>query len=135
MNRNQAKEFYPILQAFAEGKVIETRIDPSTLKRKDTPNDWTEMKEIGYWNNTEYRIKPEVKFRPFANAEECWEEMMKHQPFGWVMLKDTESGYYMITIVATNVVVGINDTPFSYERVFNDYEFADGQPFGIKKEE
>ena len=25
MNRNQAKEFYPILQAFAEGKTIETR--------------------------------------------------------------------------------------------------------------
>lgn len=46
MDRNQAKEFYPILQAFAEGKVIETRTDPSTLKRKDTPNRWAEMKEI-----------------------------------------------------------------------------------------
>lgn len=25
MDRNQAKEFYPILQAFAEGRVIECR--------------------------------------------------------------------------------------------------------------
>lgn len=25
MNRNQAKKFYPIMQAFAEGKVIERR--------------------------------------------------------------------------------------------------------------
>ena len=135
MNRNQAKEFYPILQAFAEGKVIETRTDPSTLKRKDTRNDWTEMKEIAYWNNTEYRIKPEVKFRPFANAEECWAEMQKHHPFGWMKFKDTECGYYMLTSVAAGVGVGINDSLFSYERIFNDYTFANGTPFGVKIEE
>lgn len=57
MDRNQAKEFYPILQAFAEGKVIECRTKPSTVKGTDVPNDWTEMKEIEFWNNTEYRIK------------------------------------------------------------------------------
>lgn len=134
MDRNQAKEFYPIMQAFAEGKVIESRTDPRTLKRKDTPNGWTEMKEIEYWNNTEYRIKPEVKFRPFANVEECWKEMMKHQPFGWVMLKDTESGYYMLKGIASQVVIGFNETPFSYKKVFEDYVFADGTPFGVKDE-
>ena len=134
MDRNQAKEFYPILQAFAEGKVIETRTDPSTLKRKDTPNDWTEMKEIGYWNNTEYRIKPEPTYRPFKDAEECWQEMQKHQPFGWVKLKDTESGYYMLKGIASQVVIGFNETPFSYKKVFEDYVFADGTPFGVKDE-
>lgn len=75
MDRNQAKEFYPILQAYAEGKVIECRTKPSTVKGTDVPNDWTEMKEIGYWDNIEYRIKPEPKYRPFKNAEECWQEM------------------------------------------------------------
>ena len=34
------------------------------------------------WNKFDYRIKPE--YRPFANAEECIEEMKKHVPFGWV---------------------------------------------------
>ena len=34
------------------------------------------------WNKFDYRIKPE--YRPFANAEECWCEMLKHKPFGWV---------------------------------------------------
>lgn len=63
MNRHQAKEFYPILQAYAEGKVIESRTKPSTVKGTDVPNDWTEMKEIEFWNNTEYRIKPESKYR------------------------------------------------------------------------
>lgn len=135
MDRNQAKEFYPILQAFAEGKVIETRTDTSTLKRKDTPNDWTEMKEIEYWNNTEYRIKPEPKYRPFNNANECWQEMQRHQPFGWVMLKDTESGYYMLKCIASQVVIGFNETPFSYKKVFEDYTFANGTPFGVKIKE
>lgn len=135
MDRNQAKEFYPILQAFAEGRGIECRTKPSAVKGTDVPNDWTEMKEIKFWNNTEYRIKPEPKYRPFANAEECWNEMQKHQPFGWLKFKDTESGYYMITLIAINVLVGMNDTPFSCERVFDDYTFADGTPFGIKVEE
>lgn len=134
MDRNQAKEFFPIMQAFAEGRVIECRTKPSTVEGTDVPNDWTEIKEIEFWNNTEYRIKPEVKFRPFANAEECWQEMMKHQPFGWVKLKDTESGYYMLTSIARGVGVGINDSLFSYDRVFDDYTFADGTPFGVKEE-
>lgn len=97
-------------------------------------NDWTEMKEIEFWNNTEYRIKPEVKFRPFANAEECWKEMQKHQSIGWVKLKDTESGYYMLKGIASQVVIGFNETPFSYKKVFEDYVFADGTPFGVKDE-
>ena len=51
MNRNQAKEFYLILQAYSEGRVIECRTKPSAIKGSDVPNDWTEMKEIEYWNN------------------------------------------------------------------------------------
>lgn len=135
MDRNQAKEFYPILQAYAEGKVIETRTDPSTLKRKDTPKDWTEMKEIEYWNNTEYRIKPEPAYRPFNDAEECWAEMQKHQPFGFTKFKNAKSGYYMVTFIASGATVGMNNIPFSYENMFDSYTFADGTPFGIKDEE
>lgn len=135
MDRNQAKEFFPIMQAFAEGRVIECRTKPSTVEGTDVPNEWTEMKEIEFWKNTEYRIKPEVKFRPFANAEECWEEMMKHQPIGWVKLKDTESGYYMLKGIASQVVIGFNENPFSYKKVFEDYTFANGTPFGVKIEE
>lgn len=70
MDRNQAKEFYPILKAFAEGKVIECRTKPGAISTS-SPNEWTEMKEICFWNNVEYRIKPESKYRPFKDAEEC----------------------------------------------------------------
>ena len=135
MDRNQAKEFYPILQAFAEGKVIECRTKPSAVEGTDIPNDWTEMTEIEFWNNTEYRIKSEPKYRPFKDAEECWQEMLKHQPFGRVKLKDTESGYYMIKGIASQVVIGLNETPFNYKRVFEEYTFVDGLPFGVKVKE
>lgn len=58
MDRNQAKEFYPILQAYAEGRVIECRTKPSALRKSwQDMNEWTEMKELEYWNNIEYRIK------------------------------------------------------------------------------
>lgn len=86
-------------------------------------------------DSSSYRIKPESKYRPFKNAEECWQEMLKHQPFGWVKMKDTESGYYILKGIANQVVIGLNETPFSYKKVFEDYIFADGTPFGVKVEE
>ena len=123
MNRNQAKQMLPIIQAYAEGRVIECRTKPSAVKGTDVPNDWTEMKEIEYWNNTEYRIKPEVKFRPFANAEECWAEMQKHQPFGWLK---TDEGYEQIWHV---------NEGDDFSATLKYCTFADGTPFGVKVEE
>lgn len=136
MTREEAKDFYPILQAFAEGKVIECRTKPSVLSKSwQDMNNWTEMKELVFWNNTEYRIKPEPKCRPFVNAEECWQEMQKHQPFGWLKLKCEDTAYGMLTLIKDKgAVVGINETPFSYRYLFYNYTFADRQPFGIKEE-
>ena len=124
MTREESKAFYPILQAYAEGKAIECRTKPSAVKWSSIPNDWTETKEIEFWNNTEYRIKPEPKYRPFKDAEECWNEMKKHQPFGFTTFKNAKSGYYMVTFIARGAIVGINNTPFSYENMFDSYTFA-----------
>lgn len=134
MDRNQAKEFYPILQAYAEGKVIESRTKPSTVKGTDVPNDWTEIKEIGYWDNIEYRIKSEQKYRPFKNAEECWQEMEKHQPFGWV--KDRNGSKFIIENVNPRGFVEVyDDGTCSFNEVFENRTFVDGLPFGVKVEE
>lgn len=136
MTRKEAEDFYPILQAFAEGKVIECRTKPSVLSKSwQDMNNWTEMKEFYFWNDIEYRIKPESKYRPFKNAEECWQEMQKHQPFGWLKLKCEDTAYGMLTLIKDKgAVVGIKDTPFSYRYLFYNYTFADRQPFGIKEE-
>ena len=136
MDRNQAKEFYPILQAFAEGKVIECRTKPSAVKGTDIPNDWTEMKEIGFWNGIEYRIKPEQKYRSFSNAEECWDEMLKHQPFGW--LKGDKCFYNIVSV--SNIDVSMANVSgdivtVDFSEVMEDNTFADGTPFGVKVEE
>ena len=133
MNRNQAKEFYPILQAYAEGKVIECRTKPDTISA-GIPNEWTEIKEIDFLIGIEYRIKPEPKSRPFANAEECWREMQKHQPFGWVK----NQGLYRNIANVVNCSITFADSEaryINYEQAFKYYTFADGTPFGIKEEE
>lgn len=138
MTRKEAKDFYPILQAFAEGKVIECRTKSSSLKGSDTPNGWTEMKDFEFWNNTEYRIKPEPKCRPFKNKEECWQEMQKHQPFGWIINIITEK-LRMIEAVdksedTDNFPICINGSWWELAQVFKKYTFADGTPFGVEKE-
>ena len=130
MNRKEAAELLPIIKAFSEGKDIEMRSKNPHAQL----NGWAKMDEF-IFGNFEYRLKPEPKYRPFKNAEECWQEMQKHQPFGWVKLKDTESGHYMLKCIASQVVIGFNETPFSYKKVFEDYTFADELTFGIKVEE
>ena len=134
MDRNQAKEFYPILQAYAEGKVIECRTKQSFIEGTDVPNDWAEMKEIVFWNNTEYRIKPEQKYRPFSNSEECLEEMKKHQLFGWVKIEDLYRNIANVT--SCSITFADNEArDVEYEQAFKNYTFSDGTPFGVKVEE
>ena len=132
MNRNQAKEFYPILQAFAEGRVIECRTKPSFIEGSDVPNDWTEMKEIEFWNNTEYRVKPKQKYRPFRDAKECWQEMQKHQPFGWV--KSTLFKDLALVKRVTTLYVEINRDIIDYKDSLDKFTFADDTNFGVKVE-
>lgn len=133
MDRNQAKEFYHILQAYAEGKVIECRTKPSFIEGTDVPNEWTEMKEIEFWNNTEYRIKPEPKYRPFKDAEECLKEMSTHTPFGWLkeIKRDT---WTQISYVHNEGIETVNSGSASYKSLFDCFTFFDGKPFGIKVE-
>ena len=54
MTREEAKEFYPFLQAFAEGKVIECRTKPGALSKSwQGMNDWTEIKDL---KSATYRV-------------------------------------------------------------------------------
>lgn len=142
MDRNQAKEFYPILQAYAEGKIIETRRKPTADNNGVTKdgwfefNDWAEMKELEYWVNVDYRIKPEPKYRPFKDAEECWQEMLKHQPFGWMK----SAGCYYSIISVSNIDVALmsccgDSFTQPFDEVMDDSTFADGTTFGVKTEE
>ena len=117
MTREEAKELLPIIQAFAEGKTIQFR-----------ERDIEEPSFDGCIN--EYRIKPEPKYRPFKTREECWKEMLKHQPFGWI--KSNGNDLYSIASINCEGI-----TTFAYYRFLESFEkftFIDGTPFGIKEE-
>ena len=130
MNRNQAKQLLPIIQAYAEGKAIESRCI------KGDTSLWYDDKDPSFDDDFEYRIKPEPKYRPFKGTEECWKEMEKHQPFGWIKCKE---GYFNIVYV-DDYYVGLADKDNSSillasKNSYQDNTFADGTPFGIKIEE
>lgn len=124
MNRNQAKELLPIIKAFSEGKTIEMKCAES----------WIEIEDVcDFHSSSTFRIKPEPKYRPFKDAEECWQEMLKHQPFGWV--KSTLFKDLALVQRVTILYVEINRDIIDYKDTLEKFTFADGTPFGILEEE
>ena len=128
MNRKEAKELMPIIQAFAEGKAIESRCI------KGDKSLWYDDEDPSFDDDLEYRIKPEPTYRPFKDVEECWQEMQKHQPFGWVKNNETQSFFVCKAFGNLLFSIGIEDKPYNYNEVLRDYTFSDGTPFGIKVE-
>ena len=131
IKREDAKELLPILKAFAEGKTIQDKIEGLT--------DWCDTDEINLEFNgrkIKHRIKPEKKYRPFKTEKECWDEMMKHQPFGWLINKKFDYHVFISHVTELNGFVYISfptcESEFAAEILFENYKFADGTPFGIK---
>lgn len=127
MNRKEAKQLLPIIKAFSEGKEIEGLY-------KGTKSPWFKIKDMDFNGGIIFRIKPEPKYRPFKDAEECWQEMQKHQPFGWVKCKE-DGSLGLITLIISEENIFINGIGCNSERTMRGYTFADGTPFGVKMEE
>ena len=127
MTREEVKEMLPVLQAFAEGKTIESRCI------KGDKSLWYDDEDPSFDNDFEYRIKPEPRYRPFRDSKECWEEMQKHQPFGWV--KSTLFKDFDLVQRVTTLYVEINREIIDYKDALDKFTFADGNNFGVKVEE
>ena len=126
MTREEVKELLPIIQAFAEGKKIQFRCKTGEWLNILNKFDFTLSPD-------DYRIKPEPKYRPFKSQEECWHEMLKHQPLGWLRSKRIKDIYQLITIINNEIRI-FADLPLYFSRAYREYEFLDGTPFGIKEE-
>ena len=125
MTREEAKEMLPIIQAWADGKIIQVR----------EKGRWVELCIDDFTRSPDmYRIKPEPKYRPFKNQEECWKEMLKHQPFGWIRNNDTQRLCNIGSIGRNNYGVVIDNSILYFDLAFNTCNFVDGTPFGIKEE-
>lgn len=113
MTRKEIKDLLPIMQAYVEGKTIQYRVN----------KEWEDIDNPSFNDlPSEYRIKPEPTYRPFKDKEECWNEMLKHQPFGWI--KNKYDQYINICSIG-------ND---NFSDWFKLYIFADGTLFGVKEE-
>ena len=126
MTKEQAKELLPIIQAFAEGKTVQF-LDGGK---------WADVYETDFHESpVKYRIKPESKYRPFESAQECIEEMRKHEPFGWVKDKP-EFGYKCSTITSVfTSLIKRDEAWYGPKEMFQYSTFLDGYPFGIKVED
>lgn len=131
MTKEEARKAAEVMMAYADGKEIE-------FKCKKAEN-WQLCKEKGVlffnWQDSEYCIKKEPTYRPFKNKEECWDEIQKHSPFGWVKTKHNTYGLISYIRTLNNIEeVMINVASYDFKEAFDVFTFIDGIPFGIKEE-
>lgn len=126
MTREQTAERIKVMQAYVDGKKIQWAYDSTDI--------WYDTDYPQWKPDIDYRIKPEPKYRPFANVEECWQEMLKHAPFG---IMSSKNGKDYMSFMSLNDE-GCDFCGYegeNFESAFDDIQFADGTPFGIKKEQ
>lgn len=130
MTREQAKAILPIIQAYAEGKTIQYRT---------SNNEWIDTYKPSFSDSSSnYRIKPEPKYRPFKSRDECWDEMLKHQPFSYITddLGNVTQVNGLQLDTFNELFISISRSPCLFEtsHLLDRYKFIDGTPFGIKEE-
>lgn len=133
--KKEIQRLMPLFRAIAEGKTIQWN-DMGVWRDIDGDDE-------GFFLDTfvgetdGYRIKPEPKYRPFKDAEECWAEMQKHKPFGWV--KDKKDVHHRVLITAVDddtCGMSLNgNAAWSLSGIMDLFTFADGATFGVKVEE
>ena len=127
MTKEETEKRIEVMQAYVDGKELQVICrDMKTWEDVVDPN-WE-------WGHLDYRVKPAPKFRPFDNVVECFNEMKKHMPFGWV--KDDFSFFPIekVSYVYDEFIrcLGVWTAP---DEMFEKFTFLDGSPFGIKEEE
>ena len=127
MTTEEIRDAAKVMEAYANGK--EVQCNDNRLGN----GEWITTDNPSFnWDKYTYRIKPEPKYRPFKSQEECWHEMLKHQPFGWVRSKKCNALLWNVTSINKDDITIICDY-YKFHRAFECFEFTDGTPFGIKE--
>lgn len=133
MDRKSIKKNMDIISAFAEDKVIQI-INEKGEWVDLTERDGLPIETIAEDPNS-FRIKPEPKYRPFVNTEECWTEMLRHEPFGWVINKKYNTRHSVTKVEYDGSVIISYEDNRTRKGAFDDFTFADGLPFGVRVNE
>lgn len=133
MTREELINAMPIKKAFINGE---------TVQYKGLDHEWKDLGvndlDLDDFVESAWRTKPEPKYRPFKDVKECWNEMQKHQPIGWITSQDGEVKSLIILIDNEGLVIGDRKNGvigFVTATDLFKIKFADGTPFGIKEEE
>lgn len=76
----------------------------------------------------------ESGYRPFKNQEECWQEMLKHQPFGWIIYDETYHSICEVTPDEITIFYECDPCGIDFKTCLEKVTFADGTPFGIRED-
>lgn len=121
------EEMIAVMQAAKEGKKIEVY---DSLKQI-----WIDAEHPCWdWDAEDYRVKPEPKYRPYANSEECFKDVRKHG--GWIAYGGTQ--YRQITGIGHGCnpnLVKINGCNWmKFEELIQADWADDGSPCGVLEE-
>lgn len=133
MTIEETKERIAVMQAYVDGKQIQGMC---------SDGKWVYVPEPSWSINENFRIKPEPKYRPFKDADECWQEMLKHQPFGWTKKTCGHCNFlHIMELYSTGIVINMVDNFGCFKNLLETYglafaeiTFADGAPFGVKED-
>lgn len=132
------KEKIEIMNAYLQGKQVQMLHDKT----------WHDMcfEPTWNWENTDYRIKPEVKYRPYKDVDEMIADFDRRfpsprpkysMPFIWLEKKFDNDVFILITGFVTDhrkFVLFKNECVCVYD-LFKLYKYLDGSPVGMLEEE
>lgn len=125
MTKEETEKRIKVMQAFVDGRDVEVL----------NTDKWELVSNPSWSPNTKYRIKPKSAYRPFESAQECIEEMRKHEPFGWVKDKPEFGDTCSAITKVSNGYIRCEETWHDPKEMFQYNNFLDGSPFGVKVED
>ena len=115
--QEDAKKILPFVQAIAEGKTVEQRL---------SSGGWFVKQRAGSWSSdSEYRIKPEKKWRPYTREE--WE--------GITRVRSKAHGAAYLVLAVHGDYIEANNNSYTFDMAMRVFTNLDGSPLGVEVEE
>lgn len=114
------EELIAVMTSYKEGKTIQC----ADLGR----DNWVDCEYPRWeWGRFDYRVKPESKLRPYANAKEFVDAMREHGP-----MIEIEPDTFIIPTIIECESFGVGAFCYTYSFVAeNEIKWQDGTPLAI----